>query len=76
MNFSIVASALAMAVSVCATATGGHNSGSCNANTKQVCCNGLLTCAVQILGKNCDGSTYCCKTSAPAVSTPFRLPLN
>ncbi|EEU43478.1 uncharacterized protein NECHADRAFT_82801 [Fusarium vanettenii 77-13-4] len=67
MKFTIVASALAMAVSACATGTGGGSTGgSCNANTKQVCCNGLLNCAVQVLGKNCDGSAYCCKTDAPA----------
>ncbi|KAJ3460427.1 hypothetical protein MRS44_011294 [Fusarium solani] len=55
-----------MAVSACATGTGGGSTGgSCNANTKQVCCNGLLNCAVQVLGKNCDGSAYCCKTDAP-----------
>ncbi|KAI8663634.1 hypothetical protein NCS57_00964900 [Fusarium keratoplasticum] len=61
MKFTIIASALAMAVSACATGTGG----SCNANTKQVCCNGLLNCAVQVLGKNCNGEAYCCKTEAP-----------
>ncbi|KAL2678972.1 hypothetical protein Neosp_009726 [[Neocosmospora] mangrovei] len=67
MKFTIVASALAMAVSTCATGTGGGSTGgSCNANTKQICCNGLLSCAVQVLGKNCDGSAYCCKTDAPA----------
>lgn len=71
MKFTIVASALAMAVSACATGTGGGSTGgSCNANTKQVCCNGLLSCAVQVLGKNCDGSAYCCKTDAPVVSAP------
>ena len=72
MKFTIVTSALAMAVSACATGTGGGSTGgSCNANTKQVCCNGLLNCAVQVLGKNCDGSAYCCKTEAPVVSTLF-----
>ncbi|RSM18259.1 hypothetical protein CDV31_002985 [Fusarium ambrosium] len=66
MKFTIVASALAMAVSACATGTGGGSSGgSCNANTKQVCCNGLANCLVQVVGKNCDGSAYCCNTEAP-----------
>ncbi|KAJ4329268.1 hypothetical protein N0V84_000161 [Fusarium piperis] len=66
MKFTIIASALAMAASVCATPTGGQTGGSCNASTKQVCCNGLLNCAVQLVGQNCDGNAYCCKTDAPA----------
>ncbi|KAF4974600.1 hypothetical protein FZEAL_8527 [Fusarium zealandicum] len=78
MKFTIVASVLAMAATAIAapaevearTHGGGGGSGGgktnvCSANTKQVCCNGFLSCAVQVLGKNCDGSAYCCKTAAP-----------
>ncbi|KAK7991243.1 hypothetical protein PG988_000037 [Apiospora saccharicola] len=37
----------------------------CNADTKQVCCNGLLNCVVQVLGSTCSNNgAYCCDTSA------------
>ncbi|KAJ4309163.1 hypothetical protein N0V84_011669 [Fusarium piperis] len=70
MKFTTVASVLAMAATAIATPTevearGGGSAGPCNANAQQVCCNGLLQCAVQVLGKNCDGSAYCCETAAP-----------
>ncbi|RSL41879.1 hypothetical protein CEP53_012501 [Fusarium sp. AF-6] len=70
MKFTIVASILAMAATAIAAPTevearGGGSAGSCNANAQQVCCNGILSCAVQVLGKNCDGSAYCCETAAP-----------
>ncbi|KAI8714961.1 hypothetical protein NCS52_01002700 [Fusarium sp. LHS14.1] len=69
MKFTIFASVLAMAATAIAAPTevearSGGSAGSCNANAQQVCCNGL-NCLVQILGKNCDGSAYCCQTSAP-----------
>ncbi|KAK4150618.1 hypothetical protein C8A00DRAFT_17884 [Chaetomidium leptoderma] len=36
---------------------------SCNSDSKNVCCNkGNLNCVVAALGKNCEGSSYCCKT--------------
>lgn len=75
MKFTTVASVLAMAATAIAAPAdveargGGHGSGgSCSADTQQVCCNGILSCAVQVLGKNCDGSAYCCQTGAPVVS--------
>ncbi|KAB5566637.1 hypothetical protein GE09DRAFT_1284396 [Coniochaeta sp. 2T2.1] len=39
--------------------------GSCKSNTKQVCCDGLLNCVVQVLGDTCSSGAYCCKTDAP-----------
>ncbi|RSL59907.1 hypothetical protein CEP54_007048 [Fusarium duplospermum] len=70
MKFTTAASILAMAATAIAAPTevearGGGSAASCNANAQQVCCNGILSCAVQILGKNCDGSAYCCETAAP-----------
>ncbi|KAH6851058.1 hypothetical protein B0I37DRAFT_429511 [Chaetomium sp. MPI-CAGE-AT-0009] len=38
---------------------------SCSAQSANVCCNGLASCLVTALGKNCDGSSYCCETTAP-----------
>ncbi|PHH81476.1 hypothetical protein CDD83_3573 [Cordyceps sp. RAO-2017] len=44
---------------------GGGGSKTCSASGyKQVCCNGLLNCVVQVLGSNCGNSAYCCKTDA------------
>ncbi|UNI23121.1 hypothetical protein JDV02_008959 [Purpureocillium takamizusanense] len=43
-----------------------RNSGSCDNNQTQVCCNVGLTCFAQIIGDSCTGSTYCCETGAPA----------
>ncbi|KAF9931413.1 hypothetical protein FBU30_010249 [Linnemannia zychae] len=38
---------------------------SCNASgQKQVCCDGLLNCLVQVLGDNCSTQAYCCTTNA------------
>ncbi|KAF9920042.1 hypothetical protein FBU30_010222 [Linnemannia zychae] len=38
---------------------------SCNASgQKQVCCDGLLSCLVQVLGDNCSTQAYCCTTNA------------
>ncbi|KAK3898430.1 hypothetical protein C8A05DRAFT_37973 [Staphylotrichum tortipilum] len=38
-----------------------------NNDQRPVCCNGLygiLSCSVNILGSPCEGSSYCCSTSA------------
>ncbi|KAK8120850.1 hypothetical protein PG999_004970 [Apiospora kogelbergensis] len=43
---------------------GGGDSKTCSGDTKQVCCNGLLNCVVQILGSQCSGGVYCCDTSS------------
>jgi hypothetical protein len=82
MQFTTIASILAMAtVAIGApapapadiearTGHGGGNTPVCSAKAKQVCCNGLLSCTVQVLGGSCGGNSYCCKTSAPVVSLP------
>lgn len=78
MKFTFVASVLAMAAAAIAAPaeiealearTGGGKT--CSTNNKQVCCNGLLNCVVQVLGQNCDSSAYCCKTDAPVVKYPI-----
>ncbi|KAJ4168676.1 hypothetical protein NW754_010599 [Fusarium falciforme] len=44
---------------------GGRGAEVCSVENKQVCCNGLLNCAVQILGDSCKGgNAYCCNTGA------------
>ncbi|KAH7207896.1 uncharacterized protein BKA55DRAFT_744494 [Fusarium redolens] len=69
MKTATALSALTMAVAAIAApsdieARGG--SSSCNTRThKQLCCNGLLACAVQVIGSNCNNDAYCCKTNAP-----------
>ncbi|KAJ4015497.1 uncharacterized protein FIESC28_05354 [Fusarium coffeatum] len=72
MQFSTLASVLTMAVAAIAAPadtlearTGGGNNAVCSAQNNQVCCNGLLSCAVQVLGSNCNGNSYCCKSDAP-----------
>ncbi|KAH7179075.1 uncharacterized protein B0J16DRAFT_166450 [Fusarium flagelliforme] len=74
MQFSTLASVLTMAVAAIAAPadiearTGGGNNGNnpvCTAQNNQVCCNGILSCAVQVLGSNCNGDSYCCKSDAP-----------
>ncbi|KAF5675180.1 hydrophobin 3 precursor [Fusarium heterosporum] len=71
MQFSAVASILAMATAAFAApadveARTNPNNPVCSAQNKQVCCNnGILNCAVQILGGSCSGNAYCCKTDAP-----------
>jgi len=67
---SFVASILSLAVAATAAPTVEvHNTGStCLANTKQVCCNGLLNCVVQALSSTCTGDVYCCNTDAPEAS--------
>lgn len=44
----------------------------CSNDNKPVCCQagllGLLECTVALLGGICEGSAYCCKTDAAAVS--------
>ncbi|KAF5007854.1 hypothetical protein FDECE_5769 [Fusarium decemcellulare] len=68
MKFTTVASVLAMA----ATAMAGSSefetrtAKTCTAaHHKQVCCNGLTNCLVQVAGQNCVNKAYCCKTDAP-----------
>ncbi|KAJ4188970.1 hypothetical protein NW755_006472 [Fusarium falciforme] len=47
------------------TETTNSNNRVCSVENKQVCCNGLLNCAVQILGDSCKGgNAYCCNTGA------------
>ncbi|KAH7231155.1 hypothetical protein BKA59DRAFT_536371 [Fusarium tricinctum] len=70
MKTAAALSALTMAVAVIAAPSDiearGSSSSSCNSKThKQVCCNGLLSCTVQVLGSNCNNDAYCCKTNAP-----------
>ncbi|RSM20178.1 hypothetical protein CDV31_000973 [Fusarium ambrosium] len=47
------------------TTTTNSNNKVCSVENKQVCCTGLLACAVQILGESCEGgNAYCCNTGA------------
>jgi hypothetical protein len=64
--FTILALAMAAAAapSEKAVRTGGGN---CNSQTANTCCDGLLNCVVQIAGHNCDGTAWCCDTTAPQV---------
>jgi hypothetical protein len=78
MKTATALSALTMAVAVIAAPSDiearGSSSSSCNNKThKQVCCNGLLACTVQVLGSNCNNDAYCCKTNAPVVSILGRV---
>ncbi|KAK8092547.1 hypothetical protein PG999_014746 [Apiospora kogelbergensis] len=36
----------------------------CDNMSTQVCCNGLLTCVVQVLGAYCGEGVYCCETDS------------
>ncbi|EWZ29330.1 uncharacterized protein FOBCDRAFT_277093 [Fusarium oxysporum Fo47] len=76
MQFTKIASILAMASAAIAAPApgnyeieprtgGGNNQPSCSAQSQQVCCNGLLSCAVQVLGSDCSNNAYCCETDAP-----------
>lgn len=50
--------------------SGGGGGKTCSASgKKQVCCNGLLNCVVQVASSNCNNSAYCCNTSAGTVRT-------
>lgn len=87
MQFStVVTTILAVAMTASANPTvrrngggggggGGTTPASCSTSgEKPVCCDGLLgvlTCAVSVLGGNCNGNSYCCQTDAAAVSAPF-----
>ncbi|KAF5688571.1 hydrophobin 3 [Fusarium denticulatum] len=78
MQFSKIASVLAMAAAAIAAPapgnyeveprTGGSNNGNnqpaCSAQSQNVCCNGL-GCLVQILGAGCSTNSYCCETKEP-----------
>ncbi|KAK8115723.1 hypothetical protein PG984_012225 [Apiospora sp. TS-2023a] len=63
-----IAAPPAMEAADLAIRTDGGSGGStktCNADTKQVCCDGILGCVVQLLGSTCSNNgAYCCKTSA------------
>lgn len=51
------------------TETTNSNNRVCSVENQQVCCTGLLACAVQILGDDCKGgNAYCCNTGAATVS--------
>ena len=77
MQFSSIATILSVALAASAIPTemeartggggGGGKGKTCsNSNAKQVCCNGLLSCVVQVLGSGCtSGGAYCCTTDAP-----------
>ncbi|KAL4728760.1 hypothetical protein ACLX1H_003159 [Fusarium chlamydosporum] len=74
MQFSTLTTIFAMAAATIAapadvearhSKSGGGNNPVCSAQNNQVCCNGILSCAVQVLGSNCQGNAYCCKTDAP-----------
>ncbi|CAM1511939.1 Fc.00g094520.m01.CDS01 [Cosmosporella sp. VM-42] len=71
MKCSAAIAALTMAVAAIAAPADIEvrtGSSTCNSNQKQVCCNGILGCAVQVLGVGCSGGSYCCETEAPVGS--------
>ncbi|KAM0296923.1 hypothetical protein HYE67_005521 [Fusarium culmorum] len=67
MQFSTLTTVFALVAAAVAAPHGssGGNNPVCSAQNNQVCCNGLLSCAVQVLGSNCNGNAYCCNTEAP-----------
>lgn len=84
MQFSNVFTVLALAMTAAAlpavenvdvvarTNSNPNPPSTCNNNQKNVCCNsvlGILGCAVNVLGGSCTGSSYCCTTDAPVVSS-------
>ncbi|PNY25477.1 Uncharacterized protein TCAP_04587, partial [Tolypocladium capitatum] len=64
--FALAGAAMAAPTDIEARTPGGPPSaGGCTiAGTQQVCCSGLLSCAVQIIGSSCTNA-YCCSTDAP-----------
>ncbi|KAL2679114.1 hypothetical protein Neosp_009875 [[Neocosmospora] mangrovei] len=47
------------------TTNTNSNNRVCSVENQQVCCTGLLACAVQLLGEECKGgNAYCCNTGA------------
>ncbi|KAJ6442347.1 NADH-ubiquinone oxidoreductase [Purpureocillium lavendulum] len=83
MKYTAAISVLALAATAVAAPadlearTGGNTPpppSNCNNNGKQVCCSGLLTCLVQVLGSPCNNGAYCCQTEAPVVSTLSESP--
>ncbi|KAK4235376.1 hypothetical protein C8A03DRAFT_17878 [Achaetomium macrosporum] len=69
MQFTSIFSILAVAMTAAALPSAGvaprtGDVGSCNSQTSNVCCDGVLGCVVTVLGKNCEGSSYCCETTA------------
>ncbi|KAJ3546283.1 hypothetical protein NM208_g1633 [Fusarium decemcellulare] len=77
MKYSAALATFTMAIAALAAPTeleartGGGSGGGGSTNTcsstgqKQVCCNGILACVVQVLGTQCSSDAYCCKTEAP-----------
>ncbi|KAK3904908.1 hypothetical protein C8A05DRAFT_13260 [Staphylotrichum tortipilum] len=69
MQFSSLFTLLAVAMTASAVPS-GHGGGSaeinaCSSKTANVCCGGLLGCVITLVGKECEGSSYCCDTTAP-----------
>ncbi|CCE34646.1 hypothetical protein E4U22_005922 [Claviceps purpurea] len=69
MKYTAAIVALAATVIAIPTGGGGDSSGSCNNDhPNYVCCQGGLLggilCNLNLLGTNCGGGSYCCK-SAP-----------
>jgi hypothetical protein len=83
MKFTIAATTLALAATALAAPSLNARtdpqpptpppSDICPNDNKQVCCNGILTCLVQVLGGPCDNDVFCCETDAPEVSIPWSL---
>ncbi|KAG5938810.1 hypothetical protein E4U59_003562 [Claviceps monticola] len=70
MKYTAAIVALAATVIAIPTGGGGDSSGSCNNDhPNSVCCQssgllGGLFCGLKLLGSDCSGGSYCCK-SAP-----------
>ncbi|KAI1780920.1 hypothetical protein F4818DRAFT_397223 [Hypoxylon cercidicola] len=67
MQFSAITTLFALAAVAIAAPSEvmARTEGSCTSSVqKQVCCNGLLNCVVQIIGSTCTSQTYCCDTNA------------
>ena len=77
MKFFATAIFLAAAATAAPWGSGGGGSGgstsTCDSSEQQVCCDGILGCAVSILGSGCNGGSYCCSTESPIVSRPHPL---
>ncbi|KAJ5819326.1 hypothetical protein N7474_004917 [Penicillium riverlandense] len=47
------------------TLTAPMSAASCSSSgNKQVCCDGVANCLVQVIGDTCSANAYCCKTDA------------
>ena len=88
MQFSNLVTALALAITATALPAGENADTlaprtekpvpSCTNNQQPVCCDSIIPilgdilCSISILGGTCEGSTYCCSTTASPVSLfPF-----